>query len=217
MKEKYNVDYALSEIIKIKNNTYSRIIGACPNELFSKIFSDNEIKEINNKMLESQKFSNVFRNNYKINEKVLLNDNFRIENHTIKRRNKKNGNWVITAIILKAYSYNSYKIKIANDYKDILLKNEVYYTNITMIKKINDNVWKKINEENQKSYEAKLISKYGKYVKNSDDIGFFSSADNSDISESSFGLIEDEELIIDNIKKKRLNYINYSNLIYIFI
>ena len=89
MKEKYNVDYALSEIIKIKNNTYSRIIGACPNELFSKIFSDNEIKEINNKMLESQKFSNVFRNNYKINEEVLLNDNFRIENHTIKRRNKK--------------------------------------------------------------------------------------------------------------------------------
>ena len=44
MKDKYNVDYALSEIIKIKNNTYSRIIGAYPNDLFFKIFSDNEIK-----------------------------------------------------------------------------------------------------------------------------------------------------------------------------
>ena len=109
-------------------------------------------------MLDSQKFSNIFRNNYKINEKVLLNENFKIENNTLKRRNRKNGKWLITAIILKAYSFNSYKIKIAKDYKNILSKNEIYYTNITMIKKINDEVWKNINEENQKSHEAKLIS-----------------------------------------------------------
>ena len=60
MKDEYNVDYAIIEIIKIKNNTYSRIIGACPNDLFFKIFSDNEIKQINNKILESQKFFQIY-------------------------------------------------------------------------------------------------------------------------------------------------------------
>ena len=52
--------------------------------------------------------------------------------------------------IIKIYSNSSYKIKIANNYKNILLQNNEYYTNITMIKKVVENVWKKINLENQK-------------------------------------------------------------------
>ena len=36
MKDRYNIDYALSDIVKIKNNTFSRITGTTPNELFFK-------------------------------------------------------------------------------------------------------------------------------------------------------------------------------------
>ena len=85
-------------------------------------------------MLESQKFNNVFRNTYEINEKVLINDNFKIDNHTLKKRNKKYGNWVITGLILKSYSFNSYKIKIMNNYKNILFKNDIYYLILIFIK-----------------------------------------------------------------------------------
>ena len=127
MKNNYNVDFAISEIIKIKNNTYSRIIGSTPNELFFRSFSEEEIKNINLKMLESQKLNNIFRNKYEINEKVLINDNFKIENNTLKKRNKKYGSWVITGIILKSYSFNSYKNKITKDYQNILFKDDIYY------------------------------------------------------------------------------------------
>ena len=47
MKHKYNIDYALTEIVKIKNNSYSRIIDACPNELLFRNFDELEIKNIN--------------------------------------------------------------------------------------------------------------------------------------------------------------------------
>ena len=73
MKNSYNIVFALSEIIKIKNNTYSWIIGATPNELFFRTFNEEEIKTINMRMLESQKFNNEFRNKYEINEKVCFN------------------------------------------------------------------------------------------------------------------------------------------------
>ena len=51
MKDRYNIDYALSDIVKIKNNTFSRITGTTPNELFFKTFNNEEIKEINIKMI----------------------------------------------------------------------------------------------------------------------------------------------------------------------
>ena len=55
MKTKFNIDYALSDVVKIKNNSFSRIIGTTPKELFFKSFTEEEIKHINDKMLESQK------------------------------------------------------------------------------------------------------------------------------------------------------------------
>ena len=134
MKNSYNVVFALSEIIKIKNNTYSRIIGATPNGLFFIIINEEEIKNINNKMLESQKYNNVFRNTDEINEKVLINDNFKIGNHTLQKRNKKYRNWVITGHNLKSYSFNSYKIKIMNNYKNIIFKNNIYYSILLFVK-----------------------------------------------------------------------------------
>ena len=73
-----------------------------------------------------------------------------------------------------------------------------------MIKKIDDSVWQKINEENQKFLENRIINKYGKHsqIENNDD--YFSSADNSQITDSDFGIVEDDEIIFDNIKKNNL-------------
>ena len=100
-------------------------------------------------MLDSQKYSNIFKNTYSINEKVLINENFKIYNKTLKKINKNFGQWNITAEIIKVYSTNSYKVKICDDFENILKKGDEYYTNITMIKKVNDDVWKAINQENQ--------------------------------------------------------------------
>ena len=73
-----------------------------------------------------------------------------------------------------------------------------------MIKKTDDSVWQKINEENQKFMENRIINKYGKNLTIEDNEDYFSSADNSQISDSDFGLIEDDEKIIDKIKKTNL-------------
>ena len=72
-----------------------------------------------------------------------------------------------------------------------------------MIKKTDDSVWQKINEENQKFMENRIINKYGKNLTIEDNEDYFSSADNSQISDSDFGLIEDDEKIVDNIKKNK--------------
>ena len=58
-------------------------------------------------MLDSQKYSNKYKNTYSLNEKILLNDNFKIDNKTLKKRNNKFGLWAITAEIIKIYSANS--------------------------------------------------------------------------------------------------------------
>ena len=81
-----------------------------------------------------------------------------------------------------------------NDFKDILFANEEYYINITMLKKVNEKVWKEINYENQKKYNDNLDRIYGKERKNEVVDYYYSSADNSDISNSDFGLSEDEEV-----------------------
>ena len=76
--DKSNHNGILSEVIKIKNNSLCRIIKNSPNEIFFKIFSEDEIKSINNIMMESQKNTKVFRNTFELNEKILINDNFKI-------------------------------------------------------------------------------------------------------------------------------------------
>ena len=48
-----------------------------------------------------------------MNEKVLINDNYIVENKTY-------GKSIITGTILKSYSFNSYKIKVNQDYKNLL-------------------------------------------------------------------------------------------------
>ena len=121
-KKGYNIDYSLSEIIKIKNNTICRTIKSTPNNIFFKEFNEQEIKKINELMLDSQKTSNVYRNTFKVNEKVLINDNFNLKNNTIKRNERKYGKWDINGIIVKEYSFNSYKVKVTNNYKNILKK-----------------------------------------------------------------------------------------------
>ena len=162
LKKAYNIDYAIAEIVKIKNNTYCRTTKETPNNLFFKELTEEEIKSINLKMLESQKYSNIYKNTFNLKEKILLNKNFKIENKTLKKRNNKFGLWSITAEIIKIYSSNNYKIKISENYKDILKKDEEYYTNINLIKKVNDSVWKIINQENQEKMRKHLETIYGK-------------------------------------------------------
>ena len=75
LKKTYNIDYAIAEIVRIKNNTYCRTTKETPNNLFFKEFTQEEIKNINLKMLDSQKYSNKYKNTYCLNEKILLNIN----------------------------------------------------------------------------------------------------------------------------------------------
>ena len=96
LKKLYNINYALAEIVRIKNKTYYGTKGETPNALLYKELTDEEIKKINNKMLYSQKYSNIFKNTYSINEKVLINENFKINNKTLKKIGKNFGQWNIT-------------------------------------------------------------------------------------------------------------------------
>ena len=100
---------------------------------------------------------------------------------------------------------NNNKIKIISDENDFFEKNNEYYINITLIKKINDIAWKKLNEEIQKKINEKLEVIYGKNKEDFNDYDY-SSADDSIISNSDFGISEDEEQINDYNKKinKRL-------------
>ena len=114
--DKYNINYALNEVIENKNNIRCRITKKTPNELFQDKFIDNkEISRINNLMLESQKNSYIYKNIYEVGEKILINNNFKIDKKTIKKNNKKLGVWNITGEIVKIYSAGSYKIKIIAD------------------------------------------------------------------------------------------------------
>jgi len=42
-------------------------------------------------MLESQKYSNIYKNTFNLKEKILLNDNFIIDNRTLKIKIKSLG------------------------------------------------------------------------------------------------------------------------------
>ena len=91
LKKTYNIDYAIAEIVRIKNNTYCRTTKETPNNLFFKEFNEEEIKKINSNILESQKYSNIYKNTFNLKEKILLNDNFIIDNRTLKIKIKSLG------------------------------------------------------------------------------------------------------------------------------
>ena len=98
--------------------------------LFYKEFTEDEIKKNNNRIINSQKYSNIYKNTYSINESVLINENIKLVNKTLKKFNNKFGKWNITAEIIKVYSSNSYKDKINDNLKkNIFKKGEEYYTN----------------------------------------------------------------------------------------
>ena len=46
LKKAYNIDYAIAEIVKIKNNTYCRTTKETPNNLFFKELTEEEIKKL---------------------------------------------------------------------------------------------------------------------------------------------------------------------------
>ena len=83
----------------------------------------------------------------------------------IKLYKKGNNNfWLLTisAEIMKIYSVNSYKIKISENFKNILNKNDEYYSNVNLIKNFNASNWKTINQENQEKMKKYLEKIYGK-------------------------------------------------------
>lgn len=93
-----------------------------------------------------------------------------------------------------------------NNENQFFSKGEEYYINFTLIKKIDEKIWKKLNLEYQKNLEKHMDFIYGKNI---DSISNYSnsSADDSSISNSDFGLSEDEDLINENIKNKKVLYI----------
>ena len=66
LKKAHNIDYAIAEIVKIKNNTFCRTTKETPNNLFLKEVSEEEIKKINLNMFDSQKHSNIYKNTLKV-------------------------------------------------------------------------------------------------------------------------------------------------------
>ena len=79
-----------------------------------------------------------------------------------KKNNKKVGLWNITGKIIKVFSGGSYKIKIINDENNILSQNDIYYAKINILKKIDDNLWIKLNKEYQENLNKYIENIYGK-------------------------------------------------------
>ena len=129
-----------------------------------------------------------------------------------KKNNKKTGIWNILGEIIKNYFTGSYKIKI--DENKFFKSGEEYYINFTLLKKLDDKIWKKLNRDFQDSLDKHLLEIYGNEKVNNDEYDY-SSADDSEISESDFGISENEELINKNIKEKRKLYVK-KNIILIY-
>ena len=72
-----------------------------------------------------------------------------------------------------------------------------------MVKKLDENVWKKINLENQKKIDNHITEIYGKIGDDEDENYFYSSADGSNVSGSEFRISEDEENIYININEAK--------------
>ena len=126
-------------------------------------------KEINEEE-KKYKFKNVLESKlFKRLQNYLLNNNFIIDNKTLKKGNNNFWLFTISPEIMKIYSVNSYKIKISENFKNILNKNDEYYSNVNLIKNFNDSNWKTINQENQEKMKKYLEKIYGKkYQKKKD-------------------------------------------------
>ena len=119
-------------------------------------------KEINEEE-KKYKFKNVLESKlFKRLQNYLLNNNFIIDNKTLKKGNNNFWLFTISPEIMKIYSVNSYKIKISENFKNILNKNDEYYSNVNLIKNFNDSNWKTINQENQEKMKKYLEKIYGK-------------------------------------------------------
>ena len=51
---------------------------------------------------------------------------------------------------------------MSENFKNILKKNDEYYSNVNLIKNFNDSNWKTINQENQEKMKKYLEKIYGK-------------------------------------------------------
>ena len=69
----------MEEVISIKNDTICRTTKKSQNDfLFNDNIDENEKTRINNLMINSQKYSNVYRNSYKKGENIRVNNNLKI-------------------------------------------------------------------------------------------------------------------------------------------
>ena len=89
----------------------------------------------------------------------------------------------------------------------IFSENDEYYTNIKCIKKVDEKLWKKLNKDYQKNFEKRIEEIFGNEKLNSEDYEY-SSADNSNISNTDFGLVDEYDIIIDVLKKIQKLYIH---------
>ena len=93
-----------------------------------------------------------------------------------------------------------------NDENKFFKSGEEYYINFTLLKKLDDKIWQKLNRDFQDSLDKHLVEIYGNDKVNNDEYDY-SSVDDSEISESDFEISENEELISENIKEKRKLYV----------
>ena len=92
-----------------------------------------------------------------------------------------------TAKIMKILSGGSYKIKIISDENSIFSNGEEYYTNINIIKKVDEKFQKNLNKKFKKDYENHLEIAYGKNESKYEEYNY-SYVDDSYISDSELGI-----------------------------
>ena len=185
-------NFKIKESLEIVVNKYNNHVHSStkytPNSIFyanSKELFENVLNNVKNSFRRFTRETNVYKNN----EKCLLNNKFIIQkkyksncegilkfNRVVKQKIYQKIN-----VIVLSKNVNSYKIRIAKDYKNYnLFKNDLYWVNFNLLLKCNANVWKKLLDSDEEG----------------------NNSNNDDIYENN-NVIDDEELdfIIDNRKE----------------
>ena len=146
----FNLQRALNAVLFKYNNSIHSAIGFTPIEIFYST-SEEVYSTVYNNTMNSFKYINSRSNNFSLFEKVLLFNNFLIDNKSgykakkrlIKNKVKKSKSlFNICASIANIYENGIYDIIIEKNYKSYNLnKYDIYVVDTSLLKKIMEDVW----------------------------------------------------------------------------
>lgn len=218
-KEKYNMEFSLSNAVKAQNNVISRVTKYKPNELF---FNNDDTKtiKVNDNMIKSQKNVNNKIKPIQKYSKILICNTFNQNGNNIKPNFGKKEIYIIPGTIIGEGNATSYKVCVDKSYND-LKKNEVYSIDYKLVKEVTTFVYNKYLLNDDIELNNKINSKQNINSDNSNKINssIFENSNNlknSDSDEVNDSLSFDDNIGYDknnNISKNNLfNNINDSNL-----